>query len=201
MKNVLSKLLSPEFLVKIRWRLKKIKGEGKRAIIFEVAQFFIILAILGGVLVALLFNARSYEDSIFEKRRLAAAIDQRLASEASLRKDSERLKDISSRMSALFPAESDLVTFLSKVEQIGDSLGALVVTEFGSKTAASEASGVEALAVSFKTNLTLSSLAKFFEGLETLPYIIKVSAFEIIAPDGVDKTTAQAQVNGSLFVK
>ena len=197
----LGKSFKPEFLVHLRWRLKKIRGEGKRAVIFELAQFFIILGILGGGLSVLFLNTRALQNSIFEKRKLITAIDQRLASEASLRKDSGRLKGVFPRMAGLLPTESDLPSFLSKVELTGDSLGALVIIEFGSKEATAEASGVSALAVSFKTNVTLSSLGQFFERLGALPYIIQVSSFEVIAPEGVDKTTGQSQIKGSLFIR
>lgn len=201
MKSILSKSFAPVFLVNLRWRLKKIKGEGKRAIIFELAQFLIILGILGGGLFFSFSNAQGLQDSILEKRKIIAAINQRLASEASLRKDSERLLDSLPRMQGLFPAESDLATFLNRIELIGDSFGTLILTEIGNKEAATEGGGVSVLPLSFKANLTLSVLGQFFERLEALPYIIQVSSFEIIAADGVDKTTGQAQVRGTLFIK
>lgn len=192
------KVAAPNFFGGLSIRWKKIKGEGKRAVVFEFLQFLLIIGILSGFLFFLFLNAKFLQASLFEKRKLIAAVDERIASEARLREDSKIVQDALDRMHSLFPSQDDLPTFLNRVEEILGSFGASVTINLGEKGAGD---GVATLPFTVETNLTLSTLRRFFESLGSLPYIIQMQTFEIISPEGIEKSAGKVKMRGTLFMR
>lgn len=185
-------------LAKSKTKLRRMKGEGKRAIIFEFVQFLIIITILGGSAYALFLGSKSFQDSIFEKRKIIASIDKRLDAERELREDFDRTRDVMGRMEELFPSDDDLLKFLGEVDAIADSIGVFITTELGEKK---DDGGTNSLNFTVTSDLDLDNLIKVIEKLEDMTYIIGVDSFEMISPEGINVSSGKAKVNAKLFMK
>lgn len=185
-------------LARSKTKLRRMKGEGKKAVIFEFVLFLILVSILGGSAYALFLGSKSFQDSIFEKRKIIASIDKRLDAERELRKDFDRTRDAMARMEELFPGDDGLFQFLGEVDAIADSIGVSMTTELGEKK---DEGGVNSLNFVLTSDLDLDSLIAVIQKLEDMAYIIRVDSFEMISPEGIYVPSGKAKINATLFMK
>ena len=193
----LHKLRLIKFVAKIESRYRRVKGQGRRAAMFELAQVLIVVGIFVTLLFFLWRGAVGIQKTIFEKRREVVAINQRVESERKLRQDYARAKDVLPVLETFFPAEEGIPLFLSRIDEAASIFGVVITTEIGEKTLHE---GVPGLALSLKTNLELASLIQFLQSLQKLPYILQIHSVDIVTPHGVS-ASGDVKIHMTLFMR
>jgi len=151
-------------------------------IIRTVILFIVLLIVSIGTIVFLRTRINKIQTTLQENQRLLHSLERRGETIAELRKQFGEIKTTDTSIIDSFPYSDDILEAINSIELIAHTHGLQIVKQFGTPIPfMTIPDGTKISSIQFSLSLqgNVSSLTKFLNAVESLPYFISISSISI----------------------